>query len=88
MSTRGIVRPLNSEAELTILSFPAEHMGFINEAAARRFLSGQSKWKKQFGSLTEKIDSQRRKNISLAKNEITKTLVTFTVSWTNVMYLS
>lgn len=76
VSVRGVTRSLNLE-ELTVLDFPADHIGIINEAAAQRFLLGQSSWNKQFGSLTEKINAQRRKNMTLAKSELTKTLVSF-----------
>lgn len=76
VSVRGVTRPINSE-ELTVLDFPADHIGIINEAAAQRFLLGQSKWDKRFGSMTEKINAQRKRNMILAKSEITKTLDQF-----------
>ncbi|GJJ08602.1 hypothetical protein Clacol_002821 [Clathrus columnatus] len=77
VTIHGATHPWNPRDKSNILDFPVDNLGVINEPAARRFLSGQAKWKERFGSLTEKIDSERRKNLLLAKCEAIKTLDQF-----------
>jgi hypothetical protein len=74
VSTNGILRPLEPESDIPTLQYPSDRLGRINEDAARRYLKGQALWAKKFSQTAQKIESQRQKNLELAKSETIRTV--------------
>lgn len=83
VSIRGVLRPLEPESELPILRIPTHYLGRINEGVARRYLTGQDLWKVKFHKTARKIETERMKNLQLAKSE-TIHMVKTMVSYVNV----
>lgn len=75
VSTLGVLRPMEPEAQIAALSLPSEHLGVIQEDVARRYFKGQRKWEKKFGKASKKIDNKRRKNLQLAQGETVRSVV-------------
>lgn len=74
VSTNGVLRPLEPESEIPILTLPSNRLGRINEGVARRYLKGQGLWAKKFGQTAKKIETLRKKNLEAAKCETISTV--------------
>ena len=51
VSTRGVLRPLEPEADLKALHLPSDELGMIKELPAKRYLTGQGLWDDRFASV-------------------------------------
>ena len=49
VSTRGVIRALEPESELSAFRLPPELIGEISELAVRRYMDGTQKFGKKFG---------------------------------------
>jgi Skp family chaperone for outer membrane proteins len=74
VSTRGIVRPLESEHELSTFRLAPEDVGVISDLSIKRYMDGKKKYDKKFASTVKSIEKQRNKNYQLAKKEGVKSL--------------
>lgn len=74
VSTRGVVRPLEPEAELSAFALPPELVGVISELALRRYLDGRTKFDKKFHKTTKSIAKQRKRNLETAKKDAMKNM--------------
>lgn len=70
VSTRGVIRPLESESELDAFQVPPEMIGAFSELAVRRYLNAQAKFDHKFSGVQKAIDKRRRHNLELAKKDI------------------
>ena len=61
VSTRGAVRPLEPESELTAFRIPPEAVGAISELAMRRYVEGSAKLARKFGRKMASICCDRLK---------------------------
>ncbi|KAH9889491.1 hypothetical protein C8Q73DRAFT_707875 [Cubamyces lactineus] len=69
ISTRGVVRPLEPESELTAFQLPPELVGEVSELAVRRYLDGAAKFGRKFAKATKAIEKARRRNLERAKRD-------------------
>lgn len=69
VSTRGEIRPLESEVELAACTLPHERVGVVDELAIRRYIEGKTRWDERYKRTTETIRKQRTKNLNIAKSE-------------------
>ncbi|KAI0332971.1 alpha/beta-hydrolase [Cubamyces sp. BRFM 1775] len=69
VSTRGVVRALEPESELTAFQLPPELVGEVSELAVRRYLDGAAKFGRKFAKASKAIDKARRRNLERAKQD-------------------
>ncbi|KAF7351100.1 Abhydrolase-3 domain-containing protein [Mycena sanguinolenta] len=74
VSTRGALRPLEPEADLTAFSIPPEHIGVVTELAARRFLDGTQRWDRKFASAAKTVEKHRQRNLERAKKDTVRNM--------------
>ena len=74
VSTQGVIRDLEPEAELDAFHVPPDIIGVISELAVRRYLDGKAKYSKKFQREFRAIEKQRQKNLELAKKDVTKNM--------------
>jgi hypothetical protein len=74
VSTRGIVRPMEPESELDAFHVPQEIVGDFSELAVRRYLDAKVKFDRKFSGVRKVIDKHRRRNLELAKKDITRNM--------------
>lgn len=74
VSTRGEIRPLEPESELSAFQIAPEDVGAIPELSIRRYMDGKAKYDKKFASTTKQIEKQRQRNYNLAKKEGVRTM--------------
>lgn len=74
VSTKGIIRPLEPEADLDALKVPSEFIGSISELAIRRFIEGLGKFEKKFAHTIKDIEKHRRNNLQRAKKDTSRNL--------------
>lgn len=74
VSTRGVIRPLEPESELSAFSLPQECIGVVSELALRRYLDGKAKFDKKFHSTTKTIAKRRQRHFETAKRDAAKKL--------------
>ncbi|KAL1941449.1 hypothetical protein VTO73DRAFT_7266 [Trametes versicolor] len=67
VSTRGVIRPLEPEAELSAFMLPPERIGEVSELAVRRYIDGTAKFGKKFGKTTKAVEKARRRTLERAK---------------------
>lgn len=72
VSTRGVIRPLEPESELSAFSLPPELVGVVSELALRRYLDGKAKFDKKFHSTTKTIAKRRQRHFDTAKRDAVK----------------
>ncbi|KAH8087826.1 alpha/beta-hydrolase, partial [Cristinia sonorae] len=77
VSTRGAVRPLEPEAELSAFALPPELVGVVSELAIRRYLAGKAKFDKKFHKTSKTIAKQRKRNLETAKKDAMKNMSQF-----------
>ncbi|KAL5532041.1 hypothetical protein ACEPAF_5605 [Sanghuangporus sanghuang] len=67
VSTRGEIRPLEPESELTACTMPLDRIGVASELVLRRYIEGSTKWNEKFAKAKEHIRKQRAHSLKLAK---------------------
>ncbi|KAK7691765.1 hypothetical protein QCA50_005166 [Cerrena zonata] len=72
VSTRGVIRPLEPEHELSAFSLPDELVGVVSELALRRYLDGKTKFDKKFHSTTQTIAKRRLRHFETARRDATR----------------
>ena len=74
VSIRGVVRPLEPEAELVALQLEADAVGAISGPSLRRYIQGKKKYDAKFSGTIRGIDKARKRNLKLAHEEGDKSL--------------
>ncbi|KAJ7125142.1 Alpha/Beta hydrolase protein [Mycena epipterygia] len=74
VSTRGVLRPLEPEAELGAFSVAPEHVGVVSELAVRRFLDGTQRWDRKFAGALKTVEKHRHRNLERAKKDTVRNM--------------
>lgn len=74
VSTRGVLRPLESEAELSAFSVAPENVGVVSELAVRRFLDGTQRWDRKFAGALKTVEKHRHRNLERAKKDTVRNM--------------
>lgn len=74
VSTSGVLRPLESEAELDAFHIPPEIIGVLSELAVRRYIEGKGKFDKKFAKDRHAIQKQRDRNLERSKKDVLKNI--------------
>ncbi|KAI0645263.1 alpha/beta-hydrolase [Trametes meyenii] len=74
VSTRGVIRALEPESELSAFRLPPELIGEISELAARRYMDGMAKFGKKFAKTAKAIEKARRRNLERAKQDTVRNM--------------
>ncbi|KAJ6593444.1 hypothetical protein B0H19DRAFT_1090334 [Mycena capillaripes] len=74
VSTRGVLRPLEAEADLLAFSVAPEHIGVVSELAVRRYLDGTQRWDRKFASASKTVERHRQRNLERAKKDTVKNM--------------
>ncbi|KAF8161335.1 hypothetical protein B0H34DRAFT_796140 [Crassisporium funariophilum] len=74
VSTKGIVRPLELEAELDAFQMPKEHIGRFTDKTINRYLRDRAIFQKRFSHTVKTIEKHRRQNLEHAKQDTIKRL--------------
>ncbi|KAJ6589896.1 hypothetical protein DFH09DRAFT_976385 [Mycena vulgaris] len=69
VSTRGVLRPLEAEADLVALSVTPESIGVVSELAVRRFLDGTQRFDHKFAGAMKTVEKHRQRNLERAKKD-------------------
>lgn len=75
VSTRGIVRPLEPEEQLSAFSLPPELVGVVSELALRRYVDAKAKFDKKFSKAYKNIEKSRNKHLATAKKHAMHNMV-------------
>jgi hypothetical protein len=70
VSTRGLIRPLEPEADLPAMQVPSDLIGTIPERAIERYVTAKERSDKKFAHAIKRIEKQRLKNINRASRDI------------------
>lgn len=70
VSTHGIIRPLEPEAELPAMQVSSELIGTFPERAIRRYITGKKHLDKKFANGIKRIERQRVRNINRASRNM------------------
>lgn len=74
VSTQGVIRPLEPEADLDALNVPPEILGVISELAMKRYIEGRSKFDRKFASTIKAIEKHRKHNLERSGKDINKNM--------------
>ncbi|KAJ7782646.1 hypothetical protein B0H16DRAFT_1493861 [Mycena metata] len=74
VSTRGVLRPLEPEAELLAFSVPPETICVVSELAVRRFIEGTERWDRKFASAYKTVEKHRHRNLERAKKDTVRNM--------------
>jgi hypothetical protein len=74
VSTRGALRPLEAEADLSAFTIAPENIGVVSELAARRFLKGTQRWDRKFASAAKTVEKHRQRNLERAKKDTVRNM--------------
>ena len=77
VSTRGVLRPLESEEDLPALHLPADELGMIKELPAKRYLTGQGLWDVRYSRAAKTVEQHRKKNLEKAHKDGAKIVQTW-----------
>lgn len=69
VSTRGVLRPLESESDLPALHLPSDELGMIKELPAKRYLTGQGLWDVRYSRAAKTVEQHRKKNLERSKKD-------------------
>ncbi|KAJ7287106.1 alpha beta-hydrolase [Mycena rebaudengoi] len=69
VSTRGVLRPLEPEAELDAFTVPPDVIGVVSELAVRRFIEGSQLFDRKFAGTTKTVEKHRRRNLERAQKD-------------------
>lgn len=74
VSTQGIIRPLEPEPELDAFAVPEEVIGTISELAIKRYIDGDTHFRRKFAHVYKTIEKTRKKRLERAANKEDKQL--------------
>ncbi|KAG1746357.1 hypothetical protein EDB19DRAFT_1631628 [Suillus lakei] len=74
VSTSGVLRPLEPEADLDVFHTPLEIIGVLSELAVRRYMEGKGKFDKKFAKDRHAIQKQRHRNLELSRKDVLKNI--------------
>ncbi|KAJ7772099.1 hypothetical protein DFH07DRAFT_803704 [Mycena maculata] len=74
VSTRGVLRPLESEAELGAFSVAPENIGVVSELVVRRFLDGTQRFDRKFAGAIKSVEKHRQRNLERARKDVAKNM--------------
>ena len=74
MSIRGVIRPLEAEAELPAFQLKPDLVGAVSETSLRRYIQGKCKYDDKFSGTLKSIARERKRNLKLAHKEGDKSL--------------
>lgn len=74
VSTSGVLRPLEPEAELDAFHIPPEIIGVLSELAVRRYIEGKGKFDKKFAKDRHAIQKQRQRNLERSRKDVLKNI--------------
>lgn len=63
VSTNGVIRPLEPEAELPAFQLPEELVGEVNELVVRRYFAGREEFEGRFAKVYKSVAKERRRNL-------------------------
>ncbi|CDO75842.1 hypothetical protein BN946_scf184346.g3 [Trametes cinnabarina] len=75
VSTRGVIRPLEAESELSAFRLPPELVGAISELAVRRYMDGAAKFGRKFARAAKAVEKARRRNLERAKQDTIRNIL-------------
>lgn len=71
VSTKGIIREMEPEDEISALEMTLDTIGLVNELGVKRYLDAQAVWEKRFKETLKTIMKQRKRHIDAADAEDT-----------------
>ncbi|KAG2104030.1 uncharacterized protein F5147DRAFT_270934 [Suillus discolor] len=74
VSTSGVLRPLEPEADLDAFHTPPEIIGVLSELAVRRYMKGKAKFDKKFAKDRHAIQKQRHRNLERSRRDVLKNI--------------
>ena len=74
VSTKGVVRPLESEADLQAFQLQPQNVGRFSETTINRFLDERQIFHKKFSRTAMSIEKHRRQNLERSKRDTIKRL--------------
>ena len=74
VSTKGVVRPLELEAELDAFQLQPQYIGQFSEKTINRFLQEREIFNKKFSKTAKSIEKRRRRNLERSKHDTIKRL--------------
>lgn len=74
VSTSGVLRALEPEADLDAFHIPPEIIGVLSELAVRRYVEGKGKFDKKFAKERHAIQKQRHRNLELSRKDVLKNI--------------
>ncbi|KAG1878876.1 hypothetical protein F4604DRAFT_1580013 [Suillus subluteus] len=74
VSTSGVLRALEPEADLDAFHTPTEIIGVLSELAVRRYMEGKGKFDKKFAKERHAIQKQRHRNLELSRKDVVKNI--------------
>jgi hypothetical protein len=74
VSTKGVVRPLESEADLQAFQLQPQNVGRFSETTINRFLDEHQIFHKKFSRTAKSIEKHRRRNLERSKRDTIKRL--------------
>ncbi|KAI0629024.1 alpha/beta-hydrolase [Trametes polyzona] len=69
ISTRGVVRPLEPESELSAFMLPPARIGEVSELAVRRYMDGTARYSRKFSKAAKAVEKARRRTLERASQE-------------------
>lgn len=69
VSTKGIIRDMEPEDEITALELTTGMVGMVNEIGVKRYLDAQSAWDKKFKDAMKAVSKHRKKQIASGEAE-------------------
>lgn len=72
MSTKGVIRPLELEADLVAFQIQPQDVGRLSEHTMNRFLTEREIFNKKFLKTVKSIEKHRRQNLERAKHDTIK----------------
>ncbi|KAJ7099552.1 hypothetical protein B0H15DRAFT_820712 [Mycena belliarum] len=74
VSTRGVLRPLEPEADLIAFTVAPENVGVVSEPAVRRFLEGTQRFDRKFASAIKAVEKSRQRNLERANKDTVRNM--------------
>ncbi|KAF7296117.1 Abhydrolase-3 domain-containing protein [Mycena kentingensis (nom. inval.)] len=74
VSTRGIIRALEPEADLSAFSIPPEKVGVVCEPVVRRYMEGTKRWDRKFAAARKTVEKHRQRNLERARKDGVKNM--------------
>src|ERR1700730_6272137 len=69
VSTHGVIRPLEPEAELSAFRILEDQVGQLSELTLRRYMAGKAKYEKKFAGVAKTIEKHRAQEMKRAHKD-------------------